>query len=81
MSPTSINAPLKKRFISALAIYYGNSRGVARQPTTPTAGVGNSAKAAKTMNTRQTLLGDKKTTGAGVQSIRAAGKARTQSSK
>lgn len=70
-------APEKKRFVEALSIYLENSRGVGRntQATTPT------AKANKTMTTRKQLLGDKGTTGAGIQSIKKAGTARTNSTK
>lgn len=73
--------PENKRFVDYLGTYYENSRGVQRAPATPSGAATPAASAVKTMNTRRQLHGAKGTTGAGIQSIKTAGKARTNSTK
>lgn len=90
------NSPAKKspesqRFVGAYKIYLTGSprisaglkiqqdaaKAAAMKPAKST----DSASANKTMGTRKTIHGEKGTTDAGVQSIKTAGKNRTQSTK
>lgn len=81
-------SPEISRFTGYLGVYLENSRGVSRQAAmnaspspAPTNTNTPGAAANKTINSRRVIYGDKATSGAGIQSIKKAGKTRTNSSK